>query len=113
LGDSSRAELLVDDVLDLFELVVIDLEENEVDSYMASQKDTTAVIIGYSDPNSGAVGHAFNVANVNGKVYYVDGQSGRVFNLSKMSANVATGFNAGVRVVPTGDLKFWVSSGWF
>jgi hypothetical protein len=54
-----------------------------------------------------------NVANVNGKVYYVDGQSGRVFDFSKMAANIATGFNEGVRVMPTGDLKFWVPSGWF
>ena len=97
-----------------------DLRALETD--MRSRPNSTAVIIGNRNsvrlPNGtvNETGHAFNAVNYDGRVFYVDGQTGDVFNASQMRdvfVNPVNGYNGGVQVLPTGTLKFWVPSGWF
>ena len=93
-----------------------------VETDMLSRPNSTAVIVGYRNPATlpnGTVnetGHAFNAVNYNGRVFYVDGQSGIVFDAAQMYyvfVDPSNGYYQGVHVVPTGKLNFWVPSGWF
>jgi hypothetical protein len=94
-----------------------DLDAVQTD--MLSRPNSTAVIVGYRNPVTlpdGTVsqsGHAFNAVNYNGRVFYVDGQSGDVFNAKQMVdvfMHPENGYFQGVHVVPTGKLNFWVPS---
>jgi hypothetical protein len=93
-----------------------------VETDMLARRNSTAVIVGYRNPvtlPNGTLsesGHAFNAVNFNGEVFYIDGQTGVVLNAKQMFdvfMDPVNGYYQGVHVVPTGNLSFWVPSGWF
>ena len=91
-----------------------------VETDMLSRPNSTAVIVGYRNPvrlPGGTVsesGHAFNAVNYNGRIFYVDGQTGVVLDAKQMFdvfMDPVNGYYKGVHVMPTGKLNFWVPSG--